>query len=87
MGVNRRKQVRRALPSRVPHVRGGEPDSLESELLTAESKHMAADSLVSAGVLIGLAGVALGFGEADAVVSLAIAGVVAWAAWGIRASG
>ncbi len=57
--------------------------ALQSEVLLADAKHTLSDVLVSIGVLVGLTGVALGFARADAVVSLGIAVVIAYAAWTI----
>lgn len=56
---------------------------LQSDLLRADAKHTASDVLVSLGVIVGLAGVRLGMSAADAIVSLAIAAAIAWAAWQI----
>ena len=56
---------------------------LRSDLLLADARHTASDVLVSAAVLVGLAGERVGLGGADAAVSFAIAGMIAWAAWGI----
>lgn len=58
-------------------------NELSSDLLAADSKHTMSDILVSLGVVGGLIGVQIGFREADALISLAIAGVIAWAAWTI----
>jgi cation diffusion facilitator family transporter len=56
---------------------------LSSDLLAADAKHTASDILVSLGVIAGLVGVRLGFQRADALVSLAIAVIIAWVAWTI----
>ena len=56
---------------------------LRSDLLLADARHTASDILVSATVVVGLAGVELGLGWADAAVSLLVAGMIAWAAWTI----
>lgn len=56
---------------------------LNSDLLEADSRHTGSDVLVSGAVILGLAGERLGLRGADAVVSLAVAGVIAWTAWGI----
>ena len=56
---------------------------LGSDLLAADARHTASDVLVSAAVLAGLAGERAGLAGADAVVSLVVAGMIAWAAWGI----
>jgi len=57
--------------------------ALQSEVLLADAKHTLSDVLVSTGVIVGLIGVALGFERADAIVSLGIAVVIAYAAWTI----
>jgi len=54
-----------------------------SDFLAADAKHTATDVLVSLGVMLGLAGVALGVTFADAAISLAIAAVIAYGAWTI----
>lgn len=56
---------------------------LRSDLLEADSRHTGSDVLVSAAVICGLLGEHLGLKGADAVVSLVVAAMVAWAAWGI----
>jgi cation diffusion facilitator family transporter len=56
---------------------------LRSNLLQADSRHTASDVLVSAAVIIGLVGEHFGFQGADAIVSLFVAGMIGWAAWGI----
>jgi cation diffusion facilitator family transporter len=56
---------------------------LYSELLKADSHHTASDVLVSAAVIIGLLGERFGFSGADAIVSLLVAGMIGWTAWGI----
>jgi len=56
---------------------------LRSDLLAADAKHTASDVLVSAAVLVGLAGERAGLAGADAAASLVVAGTIAWAAWGI----
>jgi cation diffusion facilitator family transporter len=57
--------------------------SLRSDLLEADSRHTGSDVLVSAAVILGLLGERLGLNGADAAVSLVVAAMVAWAAWGI----
>ncbi|MBW3631512.1 MAG: cation diffusion facilitator family transporter [Chloroflexi bacterium] len=57
--------------------------SLRSDLLEADSRHTGSDVLVSAAVILGLLGERLGLKGADAAVSLIVAAMVAWAAWGI----
>jgi cation diffusion facilitator family transporter len=54
-----------------------------SEVLVADAKHTASDVLVSLGVIIGLALVAMGWQKADAVISIAITVLIAWTAWTI----
>jgi cation diffusion facilitator family transporter len=56
---------------------------LQSDVLLADAKHTLSDVLVTTGVIVGLIGVALGFERADAIVSLGIAVVIAYAAWSI----
>ncbi len=56
---------------------------LQSDLLRADAKHTATDVLASATVLIGLLGVRFGVTAADAIGSLLIAAMIAWAAWTI----
>jgi cation diffusion facilitator family transporter len=56
---------------------------LRSDLLEADSRHTGSDVLVSAAVILGLLGERLGLKGADAAVSLVVAAMVAWAAWGI----
>ncbi|WP_051913748.1 cation diffusion facilitator family transporter [Thermorudis peleae] len=55
--------------------------ALHSSILSADAKHTAADALVSTGVIVGLVGVRLGYPWADLVVSIGVAGVIAWGAW------
>jgi len=55
--------------------------TLHSSILSADAKHTAADALVSAGVIAGLIGVRLGYPWADLIVSIMVAGVIAWGAW------
>lgn len=50
---------------------------LDSEMLEADARHTAADVLVTVAVLGGLLLVRLGFGQADAVLAIAVAGVIA----------
>jgi cation diffusion facilitator family transporter len=56
---------------------------LQSGLLEADSRHTGSDVLVSAAVILGLIGERMGLSGADAAVSLVVAGVIGWAAWGI----
>jgi cation diffusion facilitator family transporter len=55
----------------------------KSDILLADAKHTASDVFVSLSVLIGLVLVRFGWGNADAVISIAITGLIAWAAWTI----
>jgi cation diffusion facilitator family transporter len=57
--------------------------ALQSDVLLADAKHTLSDVLVTTGVIVGLIGVSLGFERADAIVSLGIAVVIAYAAWSI----
>jgi cation diffusion facilitator family transporter len=54
-----------------------------SLLLTAESHHLASDIAVSLSVIAGLVAVRLGFPQADLVIAVIVAGIIAWAAWTI----
>lgn len=56
---------------------------LQSDFLAADAKHTWSDVGVSSGVIIGLLAVRAGFDRADSMVSIVIAGVIAWAAWTI----
>ena len=56
---------------------------LRSDLLEADARHTGSDVLVSAAVIVGLAGEWMGLHGADAAISLAVAATIAWAAWGI----
>lgn len=56
---------------------------LSSDLLAADAKHTFSDIMVSLGVIGGLIGVQAGFHQADALISLAIAVIIVWAAWTI----
>jgi cation diffusion facilitator family transporter len=56
---------------------------LRSDLLEADSRHTGSDVLVSAAVILGLAGERAGLHGADAAVSLIVAATIGWAAWGI----
>ncbi|MDQ3411293.1 MAG: cation diffusion facilitator family transporter [Chloroflexota bacterium] len=55
----------------------------QSDLLVADARHTASDVVVSATVIVGLLGERFGLAGADAAVSLVVAGVIAWTAWGI----
>lgn len=56
---------------------------LHSSILTADASHTASDVSVSIGVIISLVAVKLGFRSADAIISLVIAGVILYTAWGV----
>jgi cation diffusion facilitator family transporter len=56
---------------------------LRSELLHADAVHTGSDVLVSTAVLGGLVASSRGLVMVDALVALSVAGVIAWAAWGI----
>ncbi|MEW6542939.1 MAG: cation diffusion facilitator family transporter [Nitrospirota bacterium] len=53
---------------------------LRSEILVADSQHTGSDLLTSCSVLAGLVAVKVGYPLMDPIVSLAIAGVIAWTA-------
>jgi cation diffusion facilitator family transporter len=54
---------------------------LGSEVLLADASHTASDVLVSLGVIAGLAAVRLGYPQADSIIALFVAGMIARAAW------
>jgi cation diffusion facilitator family transporter len=54
-----------------------------SEFLAADARHTLSDVLVSSGVILGLIAVRAGFPRADSIISIVIAGVIAWTAWTI----
>jgi cation diffusion facilitator family transporter len=56
---------------------------LRSDLLAADARHTGTDVLVSAAVILGLAGERIGLRGADAAVSLVVAAIIGWTAWGI----
>jgi cation diffusion facilitator family transporter len=56
---------------------------LSSSLLLADARHTTSDVFVSLSVIASLVVVWLGFQQADALISLAIAGAIAWGAWSI----
>lgn len=56
---------------------------LNSSILTADASHTASDVLVSVGVIISLIAVKLGFESADAIISLGIAVIILYTAWGV----
>jgi len=60
-----------------------EASRLASSLLLADAKHTFSDLLVSVSVVASFVLVALGVTQADLVISLFIAGLIAWGAWTI----
>lgn len=56
---------------------------LSSTLLMADARHTTSDILVSISVIVSLVVVRLGYGWADAGITLAIAAAIAWGAWSI----
>lgn len=56
---------------------------LSSSMLTADARNTTSNILVSLSVVVSLVLVRLGFGRADALLSLLIALVIAWVAWAI----
>lgn len=58
-------------------------EELSSDFLTADSKHTLSDVAVSTGVIAGLLAVRAGFDKADSLISIVIAGFIAWTAWTI----
>ncbi|MBA2469569.1 MAG: cation transporter [Chloroflexia bacterium] len=56
---------------------------LQSDFLSADARHTLSDVGVSFGVVIGLLAVRAGFDRADSLVSILIAGIIAWMAWTI----
>ncbi len=60
-----------------------EARALDSAVLLADSRHTQSDVLVSISVLASFALVRLGFGMADVLVTLVIAGFIAYGAWQI----
>jgi cation diffusion facilitator family transporter len=54
---------------------------LDSSLLLADARHTSSDILVSLSVIGSLVAVRLGYGWADAGITLAIAAAIAWGAW------
>lgn len=62
-----------------------EGQRLDSEILLADAAHTKADVFITSGVLIGVLLARAGFGFADPVVALIVAGVIVWLAFGIVA--
>ena len=60
-----------------------EANALDSPVLLADSRHTMTDVLVSISVLLSFVLVRLGFGMADVLVTLVIAGFIAYGAWQI----
>jgi cation diffusion facilitator family transporter len=60
-----------------------EARALDSAILLADSRHTFSDVLVSTSVLVSFAFIRLGFGLADVLVTIVIAGFIAYAAWQI----
>lgn len=56
---------------------------LSSTLLMADARHTTSDILVSISVVASLVAVWMGFGWADAAITLVIAAAIAWGAWSI----
>ncbi|HYI16756.1 MAG TPA: cation diffusion facilitator family transporter [Thermomicrobiales bacterium] len=56
---------------------------LSSTLLMADARHTTSDILVSISVIASLVAVQMGFGWADAGITLVIAAAIAWGAWSI----
>lgn len=56
---------------------------LSSTVLHADAARAWGDTLVSLSVIVGLVAVSLGFPFVDTLVSVAVAGIIAWTAWGI----
>lgn len=55
----------------------------DSSLLTAEAHHLASDIAISLSVIAGLIAAHFGYPQADVVVALIVAAVIAWAIWEI----
>lgn len=62
---------------------GREGTRLDSDFLTADARHTYSDVIVSLGVVGGLLAVWAGFDRADGIISILVAGVIAWTAWTI----
>lgn len=60
-----------------------EARKLDSQVLLADARHTMSDVLVSTSVLVSFVFVRLGFGMADVLVTLVIAGFIAYGAWEI----
>ncbi len=56
---------------------------LRSSILTADARHTGSDALVSISVIAGLIVTRLGYPQADLVIALVVAAVIAWGAWTI----
>lgn len=56
---------------------------LRSSILIADARHTGSDALVSVSVIAGLVITRLGYPQADLVIALVVAAVIAWGAWSI----
>lgn len=56
---------------------------LRSSILIADARHTGSDALVSVSVIAGLIITRLGYPQADLVIALVVAAVIAWGAWSI----
>ncbi len=56
---------------------------LRSSILTADARHTGSDALVSISVIAGLIVTRFGYPQADLVIALVVAAVIAWGAWTI----
>lgn len=56
---------------------------LRSSILTSDARHTSSDALVSLSVIAGLIVTRLGYPQADLIIALVIAAVIAWGAWSI----
>jgi cation diffusion facilitator family transporter len=56
---------------------------LRSSILTADARHTGSDALVSISVIAGLIVTRFGYPQADLIIALVVAAVIAWGAWTI----
>ena len=56
---------------------------MHSSILAADAQHTLSDAFVALSVIAGLVAIRLGFPQADILLSLVVAGVIAFAAWSI----
>ncbi len=56
---------------------------LRSSILLADAKHTGSDALVSLSVIAGLIVTRIGYPQADLIIALVVAAVIAWGAWSI----